>query len=268
MLQPHSILWHYLWVAPNLFLLVLGFLLWKRGLVRQFPSFFAFATLSALGQLAVYLADVLPFVTPEAYWRVDLTDLVLEGVLKFALVGEIFARVFGPYASLARLGQILIRMVGTVLILAAAVTAAYAPKYELFGVISGAVLLEQSTYLIESGLLVFILVFAAYFHLSWGRQLSGITVGLSVSACVHLATWALMANGGLPNSQRILLVFLNMATYHACVLIWFYYLLVPKSGTQTTVPPTRPFAGPSSSIEAHEADVEEWNRELERLIHQ
>lgn len=269
MLQAHSFLWHYLWVAPNLFLVLLAVMLWQRGVARQFPYFFAFATLSALGQLAVYFADVLPFVSPKMYWRVDLTDLVLEGVLKFALVGEIFARVFGTYSSLARLGQILIRAVGAILVLAAAVIAAYAPKYELFGVISGAVLLEQSTYLIECGVLTFMLAFAAYFHLSWGRRPRGITIGLGVSACVHLATWALMANGGLPNSKRIILVFLNMATYHVCVLIWFYYLLVPQSVSNHVVPSPYLPEGPSPLGEAaREGDLEVWNRELERLIHQ
>ena len=75
------------------------------------------------------------------------------------------------------------------------------------------------------------------FHLSFrrlfpsdlaDRNIFGIALGLSFSACVHLATWAMIANGGLTHSKRILLVFVNMATYHVCVLIWFYYLLVPR----------------------------------------
>jgi hypothetical protein len=63
MLQAHSFLWNYLWVAPNIFLLVLGLIIWKRGFSRQFPAFFAFAILSAAGGLAVFLADILPSVS-------------------------------------------------------------------------------------------------------------------------------------------------------------------------------------------------------------
>jgi hypothetical protein len=256
MLQAHSFLWHYLWVAPNLLLLVLAFLLWKRGFRRKLPAFLAFATLSAIGELAVYSADVLPFVAPENFWRMYWANLMLDGVLKFVLIGEIFALVFGAYSYLAGLGKVLIGAVGVVLAMGAAVAAAYAPKYELVSIVAGANLLEQSTYLIESGVLVFIFLFAAYFHLRWSRPVFGITLGLGISACVHLATWAVFANGGLPRSEKVILVFVNMATYHACVLIWFYYLLVPQK------------VATKSAVAVPEHNLEVWNRELERLIHQ
>jgi hypothetical protein len=255
MLQAHSFLWHYLWVAPNLFLLVLAVLLWRRGVVRQFPAFLAFAILGSVGQLVVYLADILPSVSGSTFWYLDWADLILEGILKIALIGEIFALVFGAYASLAQLGKTLIRVVGIVLVFAAALAAAYAPKIAFFGILSGAYLMEQTTYLIECGILVFIFLFAAYFHLSWPRLVLGIAFGLSVSACVHLATWALIDNGGLPNSMRIIFIFVNMAAYQLCVLIWFYYLLVPhKVATKSAVP-------------LPENNLDVWNRELERLVH-
>ncbi|MFZ1142307.1 MAG: hypothetical protein ABR881_15485 [Candidatus Sulfotelmatobacter sp.] len=255
MLQAHSFLWHYLWVAPNLLLLVLAVFLWRRGAARHFPAFFAFAILGSVGQLAVYAADILPSVAPTTFWRVDWADLVLEGVLKFVLIGEIFALVFGSYASLARLGKTLIRGTGIVLVFAAVLAAAYAPKNEFFGIISGANLLEQTTYLIECGILVAIFLFSAYFHLSWPRQVFGIALGLSISACVHLATWGLIDNGGLPHPTRIMLVFVNMATFHFCIFVWFYYLLVPGKVTA------------KSAVSLPENNLDVWNRELERLVH-
>jgi len=254
MLQAHSLLWHYLWVAPNLLLPVLAVLLWKRGTARQFPAFFAFVILSSIGQLAVYAADILPSVDATTYWGVDWGNLILEGILKFALIGEIFALLFGSYASLARLGKTLIRGAGIVLVFAAALAAAYAPKNEFVGIISGANLLEQTTYLIECGILVTIFFFSGYFHLSWPRQVFGITLGLSISACVHLATWALIDNGGLQHATRVILTFVNMATYHACVLIWFYYLLVPNKVVA------------KSALPLPETNLDVWNRELERLV--
>jgi hypothetical protein len=255
MLQAHSLLWHYLWIAPNTFLLALVFILWKRDFRRQFPAFFAFAILSSIGQLAVYAADVMPFVTAKTFWYVDWASLILEGVLKFVLIGEIFAQIFGSYSYLANLGKVLIRTVGVILVMVAAAAAAYAPKNELFGIISGAHLLEQSTYLVESGVLVFIFLFASYFHLQWHRPTFGIALGLGISACVHLATWALFANGGLPLSEKVILVFVNMATYHVCVLIWFYYLLVPQK------------VSARSAVALPEHNLEVWNREVERLLH-
>jgi len=256
MLQAHSLLWHYFWVAPNVLLLVLGILIRKRGLSSRFPAFFAFVVLGAIGQLTLYTADVIPSVSGPTFWRIDWASLLVEGTLKFVLVGEIFALVFGSYAALARLGTLLIRAVGVVLVVAAALAAAYTPQDGRFGIISGAHLLEQTIYLIECGLLAFIFLFSSYFRLSMNRQVFGIALGLSISACVHLGTWAIVANADPSNAVRYQLDFLNMATYHACVLIWFYYLLVPqKVSTKSAVP-----------LPENALDV--WNRELERLVHQ
>jgi hypothetical protein len=47
-----------------------------------------------------------------------------------------------------------------------------------------------------------------------------------------------------------------MATYHVCVLIWFYFLLVPK----------KPAA--NVAVPLPENNLEVWNRELERLAQQ
>ena len=109
--------------------------------------------------------------------------------------------------------------------------------------------------MIECGLVFFLFVFAAYFRLTWNRAAFGIALGLGVSSCIHLATWAVAANGGLAQ-RRYLLDFVNMATFHACVLMWFYYLLLPgKAATR-------------SAVRLPEHNLEVWNRELERLLQQ
>ena len=255
MLQAHSFLWHYLWVAPHFLSLVLAVFLYRRGIARQFPAFFSYALFSGVGALALYAADVLPFVSGSAYWYVDWAEQILEAVLKFLVVGEIFAFVFGAYPSLARLGKLLIRGASAALILAAVLAAAYAPQSDPFPIIYGANLLEQTTYMVECGVLVAIFLFAAYFHLEWPRKVFGIALGLSFSACVHLATWAMIANGGLTQTARVYLVFVNMAAFHLCVLLWFYYLLVPGKVTAKAAVPL-----PENSLDL-------WNRELERLVH-
>jgi hypothetical protein len=257
MLQAHSLLWHYLWAAPNLLLLLLAFILWKRGTFRQFPAFFAFATLGAVGELGVYAAVVLPIVSPVMYWRTDWANLILEAVLKFALIGEIFSVLVGAYASLARLGKNLICSIGVILIFTAVILAAYAPLKAYFRIVYGDNLLRQTTFFVETGVLLFIFLFSSYFRLHWPPQLFGIALGLSISACVHLATWASIDNAGFTLHTRTLLSFLNMATYHFCVLVWCYYLLVPQElPVQSAVPLSVP-----------ENNLAVWNRELERLLH-
>src|ERR1700730_4394257 len=254
MLQAHSLLWHYLWVAPNLLLLVLSFLIWRREVYRQHPVFFLFTAVDAVGKRGLFLADVLPWVSALSGWQLFWAGLLVEALFKFALVGELFDRLFGRYPSVGKLGKWLISGAGVFLVMLAAVIAAYTPKSSANWIISGAHILEQTIYLIECGLTLFLFVLAAYFKLRWGRSSFGIALGLGISASVHLGTWGLLANGNFSEQYRIFLVFLNMAIYHICVLIWFYYLLLPQKSTTT------------SAVALPEHNLELWNRELERLL--
>jgi len=255
MLQAHSFLWHYLWIVPNILLIVLAAILWLRGYGRRFPVFIAFALVEAVGQLSVYAADVAPSVSAENFWRVDWASILTEGLLKFILIGEIFAQIFNPYASIAKVAKYLIRGVGVVLVLASAVAAAFVPKDNPNGLISGAHILEQTTYFIECGLLLFVFLLLYYFRLSASRPTFGIALGLAISSCVHLATWAVIDNAGLSNATRVEIGFLNMAVYHLCVIMWFYFLLVPEKVAEK----------PGGSLPPN--NLELWNRELERLLH-
>ena len=256
MLQAHSLLWHYLWVAPNVFLLALVLFAWKRGLQKQFPIFVIFAAVTAIEQLAFYVADILPSVSPATWWQIFWVGLMIEAVLKFALIGEIFSQVFGLYSAIAKLGKLLTSGAGVILILVAAVAAAYTPKNSAYAIVSRVHILEQSVYMVECGLILFLFVFAAYFKLSWRRSPFGIALGLGISGCVHLATWTLMANGKFAHRYDTSLIFVNMAAYHVCVLLWFYYLFVPHKAAQ------------ESGALVPEHNLELWNRELERLLNQ
>jgi hypothetical protein len=255
MLQPHSLVWHYLWVAPSVLLLVLAGLMWRLRLNKQYPLFFVLAIANAVEQLTLYACDLAPSVSAKTWWQIFWAGLLVEGLLKFGLVAEIFANVFNPYPSVAKLGKVLIRTVGVSLLFAAACAAAWAPEDSVFSIVTGAHLLQQTVCLVEAGLLVVIFLLSSYFHLSLDRPLFGIALGLSVSACVDLAAWAIAANAGLPPEKRVILDFAKMATYHISVLIWFYYLLLPQK-----VPA-------KSMVPLPENNLDVWNRELERLVH-
>lgn len=257
MLQAHSLLWNYLWVAPNLFLFLLSIILWKRRLYRVLPGFLAFAFLAPVAEIAAFLADILPSVSPENFWRVIWAGLLVESLLKFLIIGEVFSRVFAPYSSIARFGKLSVTAFGAVLVFISAGIAAFAHGDNINFLVSGAHLLEQTVFIIESGLIVFLFLFATYFHLSWDRPSFGILLGLGISSCEHLATWAIIANASPSEHVRTLFAFLNMATYHLSVFIWFYYLLVPGKVTLK-----------SPKISLPENNLAVWNRELERLLQQ
>lgn len=105
MLQAHSLLWHYLWIGPNVFLLGLVVLCLRNKLYRKFPVFLIFAIVVATEQLILYIADVSSSVSGKTFWQVFWAGLLVEALVKFALIGEIFSRVFSQYSSLAGLGK-------------------------------------------------------------------------------------------------------------------------------------------------------------------
>ena len=254
MLQPHSLLWHYLWIGPHVLQGVLAFLLWRRGFYRQFPVFFAFLIYGVIEQFTLYGMDLLPVVSVTAWWIVFSVALVIEGIFRLAVLGELFFHLLRSRPAIAKVGGRLISIVGAVLVLLATVAAAYAPvDSHQFAIGYRAHILQQTLYMIECGLILFLFLFTASFKVTWDKAALGIGLGRGISSSVHLATWAVMANGGLPQS-RYLLDFLNMATYHVCVLIWFYYLLVPQRSAAT------------SAVLLPENNLDIWNRELERLL--
>jgi hypothetical protein len=256
MLQAHSPLWHYLWLAPNVLFVFLAVLLWRKGLSRSFPVFCIYLVVVALEQFTLYVLDIAPSVSAETFWRAFWGGLLVEALVKFALIGEVFSLVFGGYRSVANLGKFLARGVGAFLAFGAALAAAHARSEPGVRIIAGAHILEQTTYLVECGLLLFVFVFAAYCGLRWSRAAFGIALGLGFSACVHLAIWAVLTNRGLPTQERSLLDFANLAISHLCILIWLYFLLVPQKVATTSTAPL-----PENNLDI-------WNRELERLLQQ
>ena len=256
MLQAHSFLWNYLWVAPNLLLLVLAMVFWIRGLAKQYPAFVVFAVVSAVGEISVFAADVAPFVSAKNFWLIDWANLIIESLLKFVLVGEIFSRVLSSYSSISRFGRLFVSGFGAVLVLGASLVAAFSRGDSTERLVSGFHLLEQTVFIIALGLILFLFLFAGYFRLSWDRIAFGVLLGMGFSACVHLATWAIVANASPSETGRTYINFLNMVAYHVCVLIWFYYVLVPSKAVI------------KSAVALPENNLAVWNRELERLLQQ
>ena len=254
MFQPHSFLWHYLWVAPNLLLAVLGIVLWRRGLHKELRGFFIYAWFQAVQWAVLYPMDLIPSIPAVDYWRIYWLSVLIESVILFVLISDIFADVFGLYAALAHLGKLLIRWGGAVLLIAATAIAAHAPMDNKFWFIPATHTLQEAMYIVVSGLILLLFASAAYFRLAWNPKVFGIALGLGVLACVHLATWAIAANGALPDSRRNVLDLLNMATFHVAVLIWFYYLLVPQKVATKSV------------VAVPENNLGVWNREMERLL--
>ena len=290
MFQPHSLLWHYLWAAPSILLLLLAVFIYRRSLQREFPIFLTFAIVQGVAGLALYGMSVAywhfkpPLISGVFWWRANLVHLLIEVVLKFALIGEILSQVLKPFPALSKLGKLMIRVVGPALVLTATLVVALSRPSEFAPIVANSHSLDLADYVIECGLLLCIFVFAAYFHLAWGRLALGIALGLGVAGSVQLGTWALWSNLPVTVHQRTLLDFVNMGIYQISVLIWLYYALttpkptlMDKLGEKDDHYEDRGSGGHDSrgsdssgpdSIDEDERqhDLVVWNRELERLL--
>lgn len=256
MLQAHSWLWNYLWVAPNLYLLALGAVMWRRGFSRQVPYLVALALVMPTMDLVRFVLDIAPWASPESFWIAGWTAIIVESLLKFLVIGEAFSQVLHLYPSLARLGKLLISGFGAVFVLLASLAAAFSQDPNQTRLVAGFQVLAQTEYIIQFGLTVFVFLFVAHFRLKWDRLSFGVLQGFGLASCVYLASWAILANTNLSARGRTRLDFLNFATFHFYVVLWYYYVLVPAKETPRAEVP----------VPAH--NLELWNRELERLLHQ
>jgi hypothetical protein len=253
-MSPHSLLWHYLWIAPHALQAIIAMVMLRRRLWREFPMFFTYTVFQTVQGGVLFVLDHDARVSPYHYWEAYWVVQVLSIALRFAVIYEIFAHIFRQYSALGKLSRILFRWASVVLVLVAVAVAAYAPGDAAAPILSGVNVVARGVGLVQSGLLVFLFLFSSYFGLSWKSFVYGIAVGMGIFASVDLATSAIRVASG-PADGSYTLSLITMATYHCCVLIWFVYLLVPESARRTV-----------RGLPDH--NLEQWNAALQRLLMQ
>jgi len=225
MLYPHSLLWHYLWVGPHVIQLCLAVIIWKRGLYRRSPVFLLYIVYEGLESLTLYGMDISPaLVSDLTWWRADYVGWAVEGLLKIGVIWEVFRHLVRHRSSSGRYSSMFF-IVAFLLGCTALWVARRAPEpYPQFPIVARVHVLIEGIFIVTCGLWVLTFLSTAYFHLGWDRWDFGIALGAGISASVELGTYSVMANyRWFPKAY--LLDFLGMAAYHACVVIWCYYLL-------------------------------------------
>lgn len=226
---------------------------WSRGLQKRHPVFIAYLLFVSVEQFSLFILDISPKVSGETWWACFWVGMIVEGLLKFGVIAELAHKLLTRWPAVARLGRNAISIAGVLLVFIAAIAAAHAAPENSPWFIGSAHILSQTLYLTEAGLILSLFVVATILKVPWDRITFGIALGFGILWCEHLAVWALVAGG--VDRDAWWQDFGNMATYHVCVLIWAYFLLVSKK-VQTQTPGLPPPEKP-----------EVWNREMERLLH-
>ena len=250
-MYPHSLLWHYLWIAPHVLQVAIVIIMIRRRLVREFPVFLTYTLFQIVMGGTLFVLDHIEAVSARQYLDAVWVETTGSIVLRFALIYEIFNRIFEPYPGLAELGRLLFRWGVVVLLLVAVALVARAPT-DTTPLASGIHIANSAVSLMQSGLLVFLFLFSSYFGLSWRNYVYGIAAGLGIFSSVSLATTALRIGTGAAAASYSL-DFVTMATYHCCVLIWLVYLLAPEAARR-------------SVKHLPDNNLEQWNTEMQRLL--
>jgi len=250
-----KLLWYYLWITPHLLQIGIAGIILYRKLIRLFPWFFAYTCFEVFEFVLLLASDRL-HIGKVSYFSLFSVTAVVSTILRFGIILEILRQLASSYAVLERVLKPLFRW-GTIgLLIAALVLAVYAGGDRSNRSWFVTNMLDRTALILQTGLLAGLFLFSRYLTLSWRNRLFGIALGLGVYAIVDLITTAVRSQAGFWHAQ--LLDYASMAAYHCSVLIWFFYLLKRERSR--------------SDDDGHDLpthyEVEAWNEELERLLHQ
>ena len=218
-MYPHSVLWHFLWIAPIFFQISIAIFLIRSNRFREFPAFLLYNLFQVVLRSTLFVLDHDPAVSAYAYWEVYWAGEIVSVVLRFAVIYEIFSNVFCVYPGVWELSRLLFRWAAAVLVLTGVAVSAFSPGQETVPLFTAIHLLSRAVSLLETGLLIFLFAFSSYFGLCWRNLAYGVGLGLGIFSSVNLASEALRVWAG-PNARIFLYDFVPMGTYQVSVAIW------------------------------------------------
>jgi hypothetical protein len=256
-MTPLRLLWYCLWVTPHALQGIILLVMVRRGLNRQFPMFFLYTVFEVLQFVVLFAISQSHLQFGEAYKHVYSVGLALSTAVRFSVIHELFGHFFRRYPTLDGARRLLFRGTIVVMLLVAVGLAVSAPGNGADFFVRITYVLARTVSVLQCGLLISLFWFSKYFVLSWRSHAFGIALGLGILASVELATSAIWLHLGAFGNIAVNLF--TMATYNCCVLIWIFYL---------TAEDRRPQYPTNRSPKLPKYDLEIWNQELERLLHQ
>jgi hypothetical protein len=241
------IAYYALWIAPAVVFAFLAIAMHRRGLRQRYPFFFsyaAFQVVSFLAQFTVY------HYWPKLYFYEYWTGAALSIGISFAVIYEIFAEVFSPFAGLRDLGRVLFRWAAVVLVVAAvlmtwtgAVTAGDVGTKIM-------VATERSVRVMQCGMVLLMILCAPYLGLKVRHRVFGIGVGFGILAAIDL--FAVAVFGKLGYTATTFFNMARMTAFNFSAVLWTVYFLRPE-----------PARGPALQL----APSERWNFALSAAMH-
>jgi hypothetical protein len=235
-------------LSPILQVVIAGVMLRKR-LFREMPLFFSYTVCHSI---FAYILFVLLKTSWPAFFYGYWGSEVVDALLVFLVIQEIFSTVFKPYEALRSLGIWLFR--GSLLVLIA-VAILIAPNSGPSGfekLVSSLFIVQRSILFVQAGLIFFLILTSRLFGLTWRNYVFGVALGFGALACV--AGLGIALRSRVPARVDDWLETVVPFGYILGVAVWVYYMLMPSSTSEVD----------RSQIDA--SPLKAWNRALEGML--
>ncbi len=216
--RPLTGLYYVLWFAAPILQLGVAVVLRRRKLDKEFPFFFKYLIFQAATNLLLFALIDHYRAYFYAYWSFQAVTAGLE----FAIIYEIFGQLFRPYPYLRDFARVLLRWIGSLLLLVAVLFALSASAQEE-AVVVAVLWAERSIRLVQCGLLFFLLWFCSYLGITRRHYLFGVALGFGTLAAADLVTIATRMVTGYIGDKGFNLVLMAAADW--AVAIWLTYFL-------------------------------------------
>src|SRR5579859_2695485 len=222
-------IYYVLWVLPILLQGAIAGVMIGRKLRDQFPLFFHYLVFQVLSSSILFILFHLK--NYPVYFYTYWTCGAIRAALGFAAIHEIFDNTFRPFVALRDFAKVIFRWAAVVLTVMVGVMMITSSASGASRLIVGILATERGVLLIQSGLLLFLLMYCSRLGMSWQHHGFGIALGLGFNASVHLILNSLHAKLGSAWNPTY-----NLASgvcYNVVVITWIAYLLSPAPARVT-----------------------------------
>lgn len=220
---------HLLWYAHPILQSVVAVVLWRRGLHKKFPVFFAYL----IAHIAIFVTIFPLRANYNWYFWLYWLGAAISAVLGFKVIHEIFLDVFRPYQQLKDLGTVIFKWAFLVMLLVSVVVA-FSNSFGRYPLVHAVTTLQRSVRLVQFGLILFLLLFSRFLGVSRRQLVFGIALGFGFFAGMELMLLALDSGGFLHEEGFNLF---NMAVYNLSIVIWLGYSFARGEARQSAVNP-------------------------------
>jgi len=242
---------YYFWIAPHVLLGIVLIGLNRRRLLSQLPFFFSYSAFEIVRFAALLTINLLPSFSKGQYHWILVLGLGASILLQFGVIYELTSDLFVSRSLATALNPVLRWTAAALLLVGTAVSA----RLAVLGgdrVVNLFHLLDLSSSVILTGLLLVLFLFTRVLQISWRSPVVGVALGFGIFAAVDVATAGF--HPAIGSNASITVDLFQMAAYHVCVLVWITYLFLPEKAPV--------FIGRG----LQEQDIELWNQELQKMV--